>query len=78
LQGEDPITILRDRLMDAGLLAQEELETIDAAARAASEDAADFADASPQPDPSTLYDHVYAEINPHGRLFLDGRGGSHG
>ena len=75
---EDPITILRDRMMKAGLLAQEELAAIDAEARAVCEDAADFADASPLPDPSTLYDHVYAEINPHGRLFLDGRGRADG
>ena len=74
VQGQDPITILRDRMMKAGLLTQEELEAIDTEARAVCEDAADFADASPLPDPSTLYDHVYAEINPHGRLFLDGRG----
>jgi len=78
VQGEDPITILRDRLMEAGLLTQEELEAIDAGARAAGEDAAEFADASPLPDPSTLYDHVYAEMNPHGRLFLDGRPGAPG
>ena len=71
---QDPIMILRDRMMEAGLLTQEELETIDAEARAISDDAADFADSSPIPDPSTLYDHVYAEINEHGRLFLDGRG----
>ena len=74
VQGQDPITLLRDRLMEAALLTQKELEAIDAEARAACEDAADFAAASPLPDPSTLYDHVYAEINPHGRLFLDGRG----
>jgi len=70
---QDPITILRDRMMEAELLTQEELEAIDEEARATCEDAADFADASPVPDPSTLYDHVYAEINEHGRLFLDGR-----
>ncbi len=74
VEGQDPITILRDRMMDAGLLTQAELEAMDADARATTEDAAGFADASPPPDPSTLYDHVYAEINPHGRLFLDGRG----
>ena len=74
VEERDPITILRDRLMDADLLSQAELEAMDAEARAACEDAADFADASPLPDASTLYDHVYAEINPHGRLFLDGRG----
>ncbi len=75
---QDPITILRDRMMEAGLLTQEELEAIDEKARAICEDAADFADASPLPDPSTLYDHVYAEINEHGRLFLDGRAAAPG
>ena len=78
VQGQDPITILRDRMMKAGLLTQEELEAIDAEARAVCEDAAEFSDASPLPDPSTLYDHVYAELNPHGRLFLDGRKAPHG
>ena len=73
VQEQDPIILLRDRMMKAELLTQDELEAMDARARAASEDAADFADASPLPDPSTLYDHVYAEINEHGRLFLDGR-----
>ena len=70
---QDPIMILRDRMMEAGLLTQEELEAADAEVRAICDDAADFADASPTPDPSTLYDHVYAEMNEHGRLFLDGR-----
>ncbi len=73
IEEQDPIKILRDSMMNAGLLTQAELEDMDAAARAASEDAAVFADASSLPDPSTLYDHVYAEINPRGRLFLDGR-----
>ncbi len=74
VQEQDPIRILRDRLMAADLLTQAELEAMDAEVRAVCEDAAEFADASPLPDPSTLYDHVYAEINEHGRLFLDGRG----
>ncbi len=74
VEEQDPITLLRDRLMEADLLSQAELEAMDGEARAACEDAAEFADASPLPDPSTLYDHVYAEVNPHGRLFLDGRG----
>ena len=72
--GQDPIGILRDRMIEAGLLTQAELEALDGEARAACDDAADFADASPLPDASTLYDHVYADLNPHGRLFLDGRG----
>ena len=75
---QDPIMILRDRMMEAGLLTQEEIEAVDAEVRAICDDAAEFADASPAPDPSTLYDHVYAEVNEHGRLFLDGRGAAPG
>ena len=76
VRGRDPIAILRDRLTEAAMLTRKELETIDADARAVCDDAAAFADASPLPAPSTLYDHVYAEINPNGRLFLDGREGA--
>ncbi len=75
---QDPIMILRDRMMEAGLLTQEEIEAVDAEVRAICDDAAEFADVSPAPDPSTLYDHVYAEVNEHGRLFLDGRGAAPG
>ena len=78
VEGQDPIKVLRDRMMDARLLTQTGFEALDAEARAVSEDAVDFAEESPLPDPSTLYDHVYAEINPHGRLFLDGRGAGPG
>ncbi len=73
MREQDPIVILRNLLMGEELLTQAELEAMDAEARATVEDAAEFADASPLPDPSTLYNHVYAEINEHGRLFLDGR-----
>lgn len=74
IKERDPIVVLRDRLLHAGLLDQEDLEAMDKEVRAEVQDAADFADASPRPSPDTLYDHVYAEINPRGRLFLDGRG----
>jgi len=72
LRDRDPIALLRDRMQEAGLLDQAELEAIDADVRAVCQDAADFADASPRPGADTLYDHVYAELNEHGRLFLDG------
>ena len=78
VEERDPIKILRDRLMAESLLTQEELETIDADVRGVCDDAVEFADQSPHPDPSTLYDHVYAEMNPDGRLFFDGRGGARG
>lgn len=78
MEGRDPIRILRDRLMDDDALTQEELETMDQEVRAVCDEAVEFADASAFPDASTLYDHVYAEMNEHGRLFLDRRGGSRG
>ena len=64
--------VLADRLKDAGHLTQKRLEEMDAEAREMSQDAFEFADASPPPDPESLYTHVYAEINPNGRLFFDG------
>jgi len=70
---DDPIRILRDRLMEAGLLDQQALEEVDREVREVVDDAAEFADASAAPPASVLYEHVYAEINEHGRLFLDGR-----
>ena len=69
----DPITILRDRLFDAELLTPEELEEMDVEVREEVEEAAAFADDSPEPEAGELYTHVYSRINEHGRLFFDGR-----
>jgi pyruvate dehydrogenase E1 component alpha subunit len=73
-QQDDPIGILKNQLMAAGALDQEGLEEMDRNARAAADDAADFAEASPLPEASSLYEHVYADPGGHGRIFLDGRG----
>ena len=70
---DDPIKILRDRLFDAGVLTQDALGIMDQEARAKAQEAADFADAAPAPEPAELYTHVYSQINEHGRLFFDGR-----
>ena len=70
---EDPIAILRDRLFSAGHLDAEALEEMDVKARQVAADAGDFAEASPVPAPEALYSDVWAEINPNGRLFFDGR-----
>lgn len=70
---EDPIATLRDQLFAAGELDSDGLEQMDAEARQISADAADFAEASPLPGPEALYSNVWAEINPNGRLFFDGR-----
>jgi len=46
---------------------------MDAGVREVVDDAAEFADSAPLPDPGEMWTHVYSEINPDGRLFLDGR-----
>lgn len=73
MENQDPIRILKDRLMEADLLSDEELKDMDEEARRVSQEAADFADASPLPDEGELYTHVYSHLNEHGRLFMDGR-----
>ncbi len=67
----DPILILRTKLEAAGLMTPDSLAAVDAEVKKICEEAIEFAEASPVPDPSTLYDNVYAEINENGRLFFD-------
>ena len=38
------------------------------------EDATEFAENAPDPEPDRLYANVYSEINPDGRLFFDDLG----
>ena len=69
----DPIAILRDQLFAEDVLDQDTLEEMDATAKTIAAEAADFADASPMPEPEALYENVWAETNAHGRLFFDGQ-----
>jgi pyruvate dehydrogenase E1 component alpha subunit len=57
----DPIVLFQQHLLADGLISQAELEHIEAQVEAEVNDAVEFADASPAPDPSTLLDHLYAE-----------------
>jgi len=70
---DDPIKILVSHLFDAEVLSQKELEEMDREVRAVVQEAAEFADDAPAPEETDLYADVYAQINEHGRLFLDGR-----
>lgn len=56
----DPIATFVDRLMAQGLLTQEDYDRLDKAAIDSSEDAAEFAENSPVPDPSAAYENVYS------------------
>jgi pyruvate dehydrogenase E1 component alpha subunit len=68
---QDPIRSFIDQLQSAGLLSEEELNAMDKQIHADVDDAAEFADRSPEPGIDELYTDVYAEENEHGRLFFD-------
>jgi pyruvate dehydrogenase E1 component alpha subunit len=70
---KDPIRIFADLLARTGILSQEQLEEMDAEVKRLSEEAADFADKSPEPDTNELYTEIYAEENVNGRLYFDMR-----
>jgi len=68
---KDPIRIFIDLLKEHDLLTDEELNEMDAKVQAEVEDAAEFADRSPEPPPEELYEDVYAEMPERGWLFFD-------
>ena len=57
----DPIPRFRSRLIDEQLATEAELAAIDASAGAEADAAIEFGFASPPPDPSDLFEDVYAE-----------------
>jgi pyruvate dehydrogenase E1 component alpha subunit len=57
----DPIKKLAADLIDRTLATAEELKAIDKKIEAVIDDAVDFAEKSPEPDPSELYRYIYAE-----------------
>ncbi|MFE7797564.1 pyruvate dehydrogenase (acetyl-transferring) E1 component subunit alpha [Nocardia sp. NPDC057440] len=56
----DPVVRLRRELIDAGVLDESDVAAIESAVEAEVDEAVAFADASPHPDPSTLFDYTYA------------------
>jgi 2-oxoisovalerate dehydrogenase E1 component len=56
-----PIARWRGRLLDAGVAAPADLDRIDQEVGALVAEAAEFAEASPWPDPASVTCHVYAE-----------------
>lgn len=60
-RARDPIQRLRTHLEEAGVASPGELSELEAAVVAQIEDAVAFARASPEPDPATALDYVYAE-----------------
>ncbi len=58
-RARDPIVTFGDRLVQDGVLDADERERLDAEAIARVDEAVAFADASPFPEPDSLYDDVY-------------------
>jgi pyruvate dehydrogenase E1 component alpha subunit len=69
----DPIRRFIDQLRDASLLTEDELQAIDKRVREEVDDAAEFAENSPEADEDALYSHVYASEDVAGRLYFDRR-----
>ena len=69
-KAKDPIRVLIDQLTAADLLTEDELTAMDEKIKAEVEDAVEFAENSPDPEPDNLFTNVYAELNPNGRLFF--------
>jgi len=59
-QAKDPIPRFEKRLLDIGYLTEEEARAVEAAGSQTIETAVAFAEASPEPDPATLMEGVYA------------------
>lgn len=59
-KARDPIILLRERLISAGLATQEECDRLDQAAQAEGADAIEFAKNSPWPEPATAQAHVFS------------------
>jgi pyruvate dehydrogenase E1 component alpha subunit len=57
----DPIGIFEKKLLDLGLVTQAELDDNDARATQVAEDAAEFADNSPDPELAELYTDVMVD-----------------
>lgn len=60
-QASDPVPAYRERLIDAGLLTEDDMAALEARVDKEVQDAVEFALASPPPDPAETYTDVYAE-----------------
>jgi pyruvate dehydrogenase E1 component alpha subunit len=60
-RSRDPLKLFRERVVPEGLLTAEELDRLDQEAEELMEEAIRFADESPLPEPSELYEDVYVD-----------------
>jgi len=62
-QSKDPINLFRAKLIDEKIASEDQLKEIDNKAKDDAEASAQFADASPNPEPAELMDDVYWETD---------------
>ena len=60
---KDPLNLFRDKLLKEGSITDEEIKEIDGKAKGDADASAEFADASPFPDPMELMDDIYWETD---------------
>jgi pyruvate dehydrogenase E1 component alpha subunit len=72
-KANDPITLFAQLLARNDILSQQELEEMDAEAKRVSEEAAQFAENSPEPPLDEVYQDIYADEDVNGRLYFDMR-----
>jgi pyruvate dehydrogenase E1 component alpha subunit len=60
-QEEDPIGIYHKHLLAEGIASEDELDDIETKVEAEVEDAIEFAESSPDPEPEALFEDIYAE-----------------
>lgn len=59
-QAADPLVLFKDQLLESGALDEATAAELEQSAQDEADAAVAFADASPHPDPSTLFDYTYA------------------
>lgn len=59
----DPILVWAGHLVEEGIATEAELKKIDRAARKEADEAAEFADSSPLPEPESIFEDVYWEVD---------------
>ncbi len=65
-RANDPILAFRATLIERGWLTEDGYDELDKKAIDVAEESADFADASPFPDPEGVYKYIYADAYPNG------------
>jgi pyruvate dehydrogenase E1 component alpha subunit len=60
-QKDDPIGIFRRYLLEQEIANEGELDDLEMKVTAEVEDAVEFAESSPEPEPQALFEHIYAD-----------------